>query len=391
MRRTTHRQLITKPRWRKWLVPYIAMLGPARQKFVQQAVHGILACGSLILSEMARSLRETSTRFLYVLKRFSRQLGSKAWDPSVLHAEVLERNAAWVYQDTPVMVDLSEIAKPYARRMPHLCTVRDASSTDKRKTPGYWLVEAYAEPSPRMLVPLLLVLFSTRQRRFLSQNHVVLEALERLHTLLGDRGIFLFDRGFDARTFLHPLLDWRRRFVVRLRDSRDLVCPDGTKRRVARLALQLVRPADHYGTVRTTLVQLPRRSERLLFVATPHKPNDPRPIKLLAWLGEDDTDLRQAQHVRHLYLRRWRAEDGIRFLKTGLGLERVRVMNWRRLQHLMALALLAMTVIALACDEPCHWRTELIRTGRSRRVKADFLFYRILRGIAHLLLRYPLL
>jgi hypothetical protein len=391
MRRSAHRKLITRPLWRKWLVPYIAMLSPARQKFVQQAVHGILACGSLILSEMARSLCETSTRFLYVLKRFSRQLGSKAWDTRVLHTEVLERNAAWVYQDTPVMIDLSEIAKPYARRMPHLCTVRDASSKDKRKTNGYWLVEAYAEPSPGRIVPLLLVLFSTRQRRFISQNHVVLTALERLHDLLGDRGIFLFDRGFDGRSFLDPLLDWRRRFVLRLRDSRDLVCPDGKKRRVGRLALQLVRPADHYGTVRATLVNLPRRSEPLLFVATPHEPNDPRPLKLLAWLGEEDTEVRQAQRCRHLYFLRWRAEDGIRFLKTGLGLERVRVMNWRRLQHMMALALLAMTIVALASEEPYAWRTELIRRGRSRRVPAQFLFYRILRGIAYLLLHDPLL
>jgi hypothetical protein len=391
MRRSAHRQLITKPLWRKWLLPYLGSLSPARQKFVQEAVHGILARGVLILSEMARSLRGTTIRFLYVLKRFSRQLGSKAWNPNVLHAEVLERNAAWVYQDTPVMVDLSEIAKPYARRMPGLCTVRDASSKDKRKTNGYWLVEAYAEPSPGRLVPLLLVLFSTRQRRFISQNHVILEALERLHTLLGDRGIFLFDRGFDARAFLVPLLDWKRRFVLRLRDSRDLVCPDGTKRRVGRLALQLVRPTDHYGTVRATLVNLPRRSERLLFVATPHKPNDPRPIKLLAWLGEEGTDLHQAQHVRHLYLRRWRAEDGIRFLKTGLGLERVRVMNWRRLQHLMALALLAMTVIALALEQPHRWRTQLIARGKSRKVPAHFLFYRILKGIAHLLQHHPLL
>ncbi|MBM4042093.1 MAG: transposase [Planctomycetes bacterium] len=208
MRRRGHRQLITKRLWRKWLVPYIATLSPARQKFVQQAVHGILACGVLILSQMARSLRETSTRFLYVLKRFSRHLGHKGWDRSVLHAEVLERNAAWVYQDTPVMIDLSESAKPHARR---------------------------------------------------------------------------------------------------------------------------------------------------------------------------------------LYLRRWRAEDGIRFLKTGLGLERVRVMNWRRLRHMMALALLAMTVLALALEQPHRWRTQLIARGKSRKVPAQFPFYRILKGIAHLLRHHPLL
>ena len=390
MRRGGCCKLITKPLWRKWLLPYLAALTPARQQFVQQAVQGILASGSLILSEMARAVRDTSTGLLHVLKRFSRHLGHKGWDPSVLHAEVLERNAVWVYQDTPVMIDLSEIAKPHARRMPHLCTVRDASSQDKHKTQGYWLFEAYAEPSVGHLVPLLLVLFSTRQRQFLSQNHIVLTALERLHTLLGERGIFLFDRGFDARAFLEPLLDWQRRFVLRLCDSRDLVCPNGKKRRVGRLGLQLVRPSDHYGTVRACLVRLPRRNEPLLFVATPHKPNDPHPIKLLAWLGEKDTDLRRAQHVRHLYLRRWRAEDGIRFLKTGLGLESVRVMSWRRLQHMMALAVLAMTVIALAMAQPHSWRTALIGQGRSRQVPADFLFYRILRGIAHLLLRGPL-
>ncbi len=391
MRRSGCRQLITKPLWRKWLLPYLARLAPARQQFVQQAVQGILASGSLILSEMARTVRERSTGFFHVLKRFCRHLGNPAWDPRVLHAEVLEHNAAWVYQDTPVMIDLSEVAKPHARRMPHLCTVRDASSPDKHKSPGYWLVEAYAEPSRGHLVPLLLVLFSTRQRQFVSQNHVVLTALERLHTVLGGRGIFLFDRGFDARAFLEPLLDWRRRFVLRLADSRDLVCPDGKKRRVGRLGLQLVRPSDPHGTVRACLVRLPRRSEPLLFVATPHQPNDPRPIKLLAGLGEQDTDVRHAQHCRHLFLRRWRAEEGIRFLKTGLGLETVRVLTWRRLQHLMALAALAMTVVALALQEPPAWCTALIHRARSRQTPADFLLYRILRGIAHLLLRHPLL
>jgi hypothetical protein len=390
MRRRVQRQLITRRLWRKWLVPYIATLAPARQRFVQQAVQGILASGSLILSEMARALRERSTRLVHILKRFSRHLGAKAWHPAVLQAEVLERNASWVYHDTPVVIDLSEIAKPHARRMAHLCKVRDASSTDKRITRGYWLFEAYAEPSRGMLVPLMVVVFSTRQRRFLSQNHVVLNAMERLDGLLGERGIFLFDRGFDARVFLDALLDWRRRFVLRLRTTRDLICRDGRKRRVGRLALRVVRPHDDYGTVRATLVRLPKRSEPLLFVATPHRRNDPRPIKLLAWLGDKATCLRSARRCRRLYFRRWRAEDGIRFLKSGLGLETVRVMTWHRLEHMITLAVLAMTLVALAAQQPTPWRTALVERGRSRQVHAGFLFYRILRGIAHLLQRHPL-
>ncbi|MFQ6134152.1 MAG: transposase [Armatimonadota bacterium] len=119
---------------------------------------------------------------------------------------------------------------------------------------------------------------------------------------------------------------------------------------------------------------------------------DPRPVKLLAWLGDGEIDLAAWAHeCRRLYRRRWKAEDAIRFLKTELGLERVQVMSWRALQHTMALAALAMTIAALAAAESKAWCTELIRRGRARRAKAGFLLYRIRRGIAHLLQRDPLL
>lgn len=391
MRRRDQRRILSETLWRKWTLPYIAVLAPARQRFVQEAVHGILASGSMVLSDMARGVQKTSTRFFQILKRFSYNLSTKAWAPGTLHDELLERNAEWVRKDTPVLIDLSEIAKPHARKMPHLATIRDASSPDKRKCSGYWLVEAYAEPSRGVVVPLMLVLFSTRQRKFVSQNAIVINALERLHALLGERGIFVFDRGFDGRRYFDALLELRHRFVVRLRDSRDLVCNDGIKRRVSRLALRLVRPLDDRGATRASIVRLPGRDEPLLFTAEPKCVGDPRPIKLLAWLDADGEDLlRQCRRCRRLYHRRWKAEDGIRFLKSALGLEKVRVMSWRGLHHMMALALLAMTIIALTTLEPPQWCAQLIRQGRSRNVDADFLFYRIFRGIAHLLQRHPL-
>jgi len=392
MRQGRPSQLITKGHWRKWLSPYAAGLDKARKRFVGEAVHGMLVAGSLVLSEMARGIRSRGEHVDYIAKRFSRSLASKAWKPTVLHSELLTQHAAFVHRDTPVYIDLSEIAKPHARKMANLCKVRDASDRDKRTTTGYWLLEAYAEPSRGRLVPLLLVLFSTRQRKFVSQNKVVLDHLEALHVALDGRGIFIMDRGFDGRRFFDALLEWKHRFIIRLKDSRNLVCDDGRARRVGRLAMRVLRPEDGRDVVRSTMVQLPEDEHRLLFVAVPKRVNDPRPIKLLAWLGEEDIDaLAWTHECRRLYRRRWKAEDGIRFLKTELGLERVRVMSWRALQHMMALAALAMTIIALAAAEPKAWLTELIRRGRARRAKAEFLFYRIRRGIAHLLRLEPLL
>ena len=94
---------------------------------------------------------------------------------------------------------------------------------------------------------------------------------------------------------------------------------------------------------------------------------------------------------QQLYRRRWKAEDAIRFLKMELGLVRVRVLSWRGLQRMMALVALGMTIIALAASEPEEWVTELIRRGRARGAPAEFRYYRIRRGIAHVLRIEPLL
>jgi Transposase DDE domain len=392
MRRGLRTQLINSRRWHKWLSPYTADLDAARQRFVGEAVHGLLATGRPVLSVMARGIRSHGEHVDYTVKRFSRNLASPHWEPTVLHETFLRHNAAWVAQDTPIYIDLSELAKPHARKMAHLCRVRDASDPDKRTTHGYWLLEAYAEPTRGVLVPLLLVLFSTRQRKFLSQNDLVLRHLETLDATLGPRGIFIMDRGFDARGYFDALLALRRRFIIRLGDTRDLICEDGVARRVPRLALRLLRPADDRDVVRSTRVRLPRGEHDLLFVATPKRRSDPRPIKLLAWLGEEPFDLDHWTHeCRRLYRRRWKAEDAIRFLKTDLALERVRVLSWRALQHMIGLAALAMTLIALMALEPTAWLTKLLACGRPRRAPAEFLFYRIRLAVAHLLKLDPLL
>ena len=170
------------------------------------------------------------------------------------------------------------------------------------------------------------------------------------------------------------------------------MCEDGTARRVGRLALRIVRPEDGWDTARSTVVRLPKDEHELVFVASPKRANDPRPVKLLAWLGDGDVDRARWTHrCQQLYRRRWKAEDAIRFLKMELGLEQVRVLSWRGLQHMMALVALGMTIIALAASEPQEWVAEVIRRGRARRAPAEFRYYRIRRGIAHLLRLEPLL
>ena len=88
----------------------------------------MLVAASPVLSEMARALRSWSQHIEPILKRLSRNLASRRFAPETFRMRILEHNALFVERDTPVHIDLSDISKPHARKMPCLCKVRDASN-----------------------------------------------------------------------------------------------------------------------------------------------------------------------------------------------------------------------------------------------------------------------
>ena len=68
----------------------------------------------------------------------------------------------FIKDDTPIILDLSDIAKPFAKKMDYLATVRDGSTG--KLVNGYWLVELYASLSCKNSVPMLLEPISLRSR-----------------------------------------------------------------------------------------------------------------------------------------------------------------------------------------------------------------------------------
>ena len=100
-----------------------------------------------------------------------------------------------------IAVDLGDITKLYARKMPQLRTVRDGSTGELRK--GWWLLEAEALTGAkhRKHVPLWLELFTIGKRKYQSTWTVVENALEQMVKRIGPQGTWLFDRGFDDGEF----------------------------------------------------------------------------------------------------------------------------------------------------------------------------------------------
>jgi hypothetical protein len=103
---------------------------PAK-KFMVQMLYGIQAGKDVKLSNISRSLNEQ----IPLIKTEGKQdLAGQ------INRNLLKEGATRVGQDTVIALDISDIDKPYARKMENLALVRDGSTGELRSN-GYWLLE----------------------------------------------------------------------------------------------------------------------------------------------------------------------------------------------------------------------------------------------------------
>jgi hypothetical protein len=200
--------------------------GPLR--VMRELTAGIVYTGSVQLTNAARLFAANANQLCKATERMSGHLADADWDHREWAAAVLQLQADAVAEDDLIPIDGTELAKPYARRMQYLCTVRDASRVGDPLVNGYWCWGAYHwSVEHRTLNPLMLRPYSTTQPEFLSENDVICRWLWTLRQATAGRGIWLIDRGADRPEILSALLRVQRRWIVRLRQDRALIGTDG--------------------------------------------------------------------------------------------------------------------------------------------------------------------
>jgi len=107
--------------------------------------------------------------------------------------------------DSLFIVDLTDLAKPYAKKLENLALVRDGDK-DCLVT-GYWCMEAYAMDKDGIIWPLIIWPYSLEAEGHSSENQQVLRILSLLDEYFGEGfGIYVFDRGFDRWYLIEPFL-----------------------------------------------------------------------------------------------------------------------------------------------------------------------------------------
>ena len=100
-------------------------LDKTAQRFVREAVYGIMASQSVLLTESGRQL-ESHVSLKKIEERFSRQLyKSRLW--ACLHQRILSMASNRVKDKTLLILDLSDVKKKYAEKMEYLTKVHDGS------------------------------------------------------------------------------------------------------------------------------------------------------------------------------------------------------------------------------------------------------------------------
>ncbi len=368
---------------------------PAK-KFLRDGFIGLIRAGQPIVCQMARHLPNQRTKFLSRLDRLEGHLVEDSNFDDQLKDVLPEVWLPYFKDDTPIIVDLSDLAKPYARKMDYLATVRDGSTGELVN--GYWLLEAYASISHKNPVPILLQPFSHEEPYSPGQNPIILKAIHKIFELTGGRGVMVIDRGFDAIIMFEDWLDNKYHFVARLVGKRHLLRFSGGQWvPIQSRILAEQTPTPHYFSkavkrhgkvvfhltqVGWVKVRLPGREEDLTLVVSRIAGED-TPLMLLTNLPVENVD--DAKRVLRYYIRRWECEEAIRFLKSQVHLERIRTFRWSAICRLVLLATLVMMYLGWVVEGHTGLCERLIYFGQPLPSEPDFLLYRLLTGLTEVI------
>lgn len=363
-------------------------------KFIEEMVYGIQASQGVLLSDITRALGE-EIQIKKTEERLSRHLETPGLGQKV-NEIVAEHASRRVKDDTLIIIDPSDIRKPYAERMPYLAHVRDGNTGELVR--GYWMCCAVAcEPSTRRVVPLHRRLWSASSPDFVSENTQIQQVIDTIAGATKKRGIYVIDRGGDRDKLINPMLQNELQFIIRLVGTRNLLfrgkemlartIGDGCPMMYADTVVK-----DEKGKEKTyhleygyRPVKLPGRDEQLYLVVVRGFGHEPMLLLTSVPVRRNRNIL---WRVVSGYLTRWLIEETIRFIKQSYGLEDIRVLRYERLRNLVALVMAAAYFSAVWLGESLKLKvlaTHVAKVAKRFFGVPDFHYYALADGIAVLL------
>lgn len=309
-----------------------------KKKFIHQILYGIQAQRDIKLSNISRSLNE-DIKLIKTENRLSRHMINKDLTEHINNA--LIQDSSWrITEDTVLALDLSDINKPFAKKMDYLAKVWDGSQG--KIAPGYWICEVIAaNVKDETPIPLYSELYSHEADGFESENTQILKAVKTVNAYTNKRGIWVMDRGADRKTLVGELNKLEQRFVIRAVGNRNFKDQKGNIKTTQDI-LKNIRYTENYtvtidkeGYTEDIELKLGRKDNLMIedtgVALISIKGFSKKPMLLITNVDKPPKDLLE------IYLTRWKCEESFRFLKHEYRLEDVRVRRYTALRNTVAL------------------------------------------------------
>ena len=374
-------------------------LDKTARRFVQEALYGIMASQSVMLTEIGRQL-SSNVSLKKIEERFSRQL-IKTRIGHCLQERILAMAGERIKEKTLLILDISDIKKKYAEKMEYLTKVRDGSE-DGDIVDGYWTNQVIAsETGSNEVTPLYHTLYSQASPDFVSENVEILKAVNQVGKAVHNKGIWVIDRGGDRDILYTSLIKNKRNFIIRLVGSRDLVYK-GKLLRSLWLAHACRLPYEK------TIVKLIDGKEipfNLRFGFLPVKlPGFQSPLNMVVVKGFSNqpmmlltslpikTSQKKVWFTIEAYLKRWSIEETIRFIKQTYDLENIRVLKYARLKNMMVLLLAVFFFVSVILDQNQKLTImagHILKNAKRVFGIPDFKYYALGDGLGNIFSRFP--
>lgn len=359
-------------------------------KFVSQMIYGLLKSQSVLLSNIARSLKEDIT-LKKTIDRLSRNL--KTFDKqNELKANYIKTIAPYIDENTVFCCDKSDIVKPFSKKLEVLDRVRDGSTGDTEK--GYDTFEIAALTDKKELpIGIYSHIYSSLEKGFKSSNIETLKGLDFIEKHFGKKGVYALDRGYDSNRFFKYFAYGNKDFVIRAKNNRNLIYKGHS--------LNIIKIARLYkGKYAYTYTNKHGNNKKLKFsyasVRLPALPNKKLTLIIIRGRGRKPmlliTNLkpkakRLSLAILKVYIKRWRIEEYFRFKKQQFNLENIRVRSLNSIRAMDLLLTIAIGMIAVFSGQKKRTELYYIVQKISERIYdiPNFDYYAIADGFKNIL------
>ncbi|MCG4583630.1 hypothetical protein L0P54_11600, partial [Anaerosalibacter bizertensis] len=284
-----------------------------KYKFMFQMMYGFLESNSILLSNIARALKE-DILLKKTIERLSRNLSSFN-ETDQLVENYINTIQSLINDNTIFCIDGSEITKPNSKVLEDMGTVRDGS-TGETNVNGYNILEIAALTNKHdMPISVYSKIYSNVCKDFKSENTETLKSLEFIRAHFGNVGIKALDRGYDNNQFYEYFTNNNEKFVIRAKRNRDVIY-NGKVINIFKLANK------YKGKYVTTVKNKAGKAKKCKFshipIALPAMPDKKLTLVIIRGFGKipmmlitnlNPTDKRLSIAILKVYLKRWKIEE----------------------------------------------------------------------------------